>query len=290
MLSTKVRKLLRWTGSALSIFALIFVIGKLKDYSGEIDYSLLVSMTLPLVVLSVIYALANFLLTFAWKDLLKHFGVSVDSRSAVRLYGISQVAKYAPGNIFHFVGRQALGLEAGIPAWPLAKSAIWEIGMLAVSGSLFTVLALHYFFAGITVIQTLWLFLLIAPITIWISYRSFSRWIAQAIGKDIIFLTLSGTIFWAILSLVVAPMTTPGPEFTIVCGAYVIAWLAGLITPGAPAGIGVREFVLYALLHPFVSGADLLTAIVFGRITTVVGDVLFYILALIIGARAAKTV
>ena len=31
-------------------------------------------------------------------------------------------------------------------------------------------------------------------------------------------------------------------------GAYVIAWLAGLVTPGAPAGVGVRELVMYALL------------------------------------------
>jgi hypothetical protein len=34
----------------------------------------------------------------------------------------------------------------------------------------------------------------------------------------------------------------------IVMGSYVIAWLAGFVTPGAPAGIGVREAVLVILL------------------------------------------
>ena len=87
----------------------------------------------------------------------------------------------------------------------------------------------------------------------------------------------------------VSSVSIPGLELVIVCGAYVIAWLAGLVTPGAPAGVGIREIVLYAILHPFINEADLLTAIVFGRIITVVGDVLFYILALLIGTRAAKT-
>ena len=67
----------------------------------------------------------------------------------------------------------------------------------------------------------------------------------------------------------------------MVCGAYVIAWLAGLVTPGAPAGIGVREIVMYALLHTLISQSDLLTAIVLARIVTVAGDLLFYLLALI---------
>jgi uncharacterized membrane protein YbhN (UPF0104 family) len=290
VLSTKVKKLLSWAGSALSLLAIFFVVGKLRAYSSEIDYLLLISLTLPLVVLSVGYAASNLLLTFAWKDLLKHFDVSVDSRSAIRLYGISQLAKYAPGNIFHFIGRQALGQDAGLPAWPLAKSAIWEIGVLATSGSLFTVLVLHHFYAGITVIQTLGLFLVVVLITGWLSNRWFSRWIAQAIGRDVVFLTVSGIIFLAILSLVVSTPAIARLEFTIVCGAYVIAWLAGLITPGAPAGVGVRELVLYALLHSFVNQADLLTAIVLGRIITIVGDVLFYLLALSIGAPAAKAV
>jgi uncharacterized membrane protein YeaQ/YmgE (transglycosylase-associated protein family) len=51
----------------------------------------------------------------------------------------------------------------------------------------------------------------------------------------------------------------------VICGAYVVAWLAGLLTPGAPA--------------------DLLTAIVLGRIVTVFGDVVFYLLAVCIRPR-----
>ncbi|MDZ7598490.1 MAG: hypothetical protein U5J82_09410 [Desulfobacterales bacterium] len=47
----------------------------------------------------------------------------------------------------------------------------------------------------------------------------------------------------SILALV-APSFVTFSTFFALCGAYVIAWLAGLVTPGAPAGVGVRELVL----------------------------------------------
>jgi uncharacterized membrane protein YbhN (UPF0104 family) len=289
VLSTSVRKILNWSGSALSVLAIIFVVGKLQDYGTEIEYSLIASLKLPLILLSVAFGTANLLLAIAWKDLMKHFGVSVDTLMAIRVYGVSQLAKYVPGNIFHFVGRQALGLNAGLPAWPLAKSVIWEIGVLSISGSLFIILVSHYFYAGIPIILALGLFLLAVLLTLWISSRWFSRWIMQAIGFDILFLILSGVIFLAVLSLVIPSDAIPGSEIMIVCGAYVVAWLAGLITPGAPAGVGIREFVLYAILHPFVNEADLLAAIIFGRIVTVSGDVLFYLMAVLANARTRES-
>ena len=75
-----------------------------------------------------------------------------------------------------------------------------------------------------------------------------------------------------------------------VCGSYVVAWLACLVTPGAPAGVGIREVVLFTLLNPVVSEADLLAAIIFGRIVTVGGDVLFYLTALVMNVRTTKAV
>lgn len=68
-----------------------------------------------------------------------------------------------------------------------------------------------------------------------------------------------------------------------ICSAYVIAWLAGAITPGAPAGIGIREVVMFALLQPVVGESDLLVAIVLNRAITAGGDTLFYFFALALG-------
>ena len=51
-------------------------------------------------VLALSYAAANLVLVLAWWSLLSQFGGSTWFRWALRTYGLSQIAKYAPGNIF----------------------------------------------------------------------------------------------------------------------------------------------------------------------------------------------
>ena len=288
MPSDKAKSFFRWAGSGLSILGVIFVIGKLKDYGSEIDISVFATMAFPILGLSVVYGLANLLLAFAWKDLLNYFDEPIGSFLAIRIYGESQLAKYVPGNVFHFVGRQALGLEAGLPAWPLAKSAIWEIGMLVVAGSMFITVVIPYFQPGFSVIFALVLFALVVLIIMWVSNRWYSHWIARAMAWHMAFLVLTGLVFLTVLSLIAPAENISGSVLVFICGSYVVAWLAGLVTPGAPAGVGIREVVLFALLKPIVSEADLLAAVIFGRIVTVGGDILFYLSALLINSQNAK--
>lgn len=289
MPSDKAKKFFRWAGTGLSILAVIFVIDKLRDYGNEIDISVFATMAFPILGLSVVYGLANVLLAFAWRDLLKYFDQPIGSFLAIRIYGESQLAKYVPGNVFHFVGRQALGLEAGLPAWPLAKSAIWEIGVLVIAGCMFLTLVMPYLHAGFPVIFTVVLFAVVVLTITWVSKRWYSHWVARALGWHVAFLVLTGIVFITLLSLIVPEEGISGSILVFACGSYVVAWLAGLVTPGAPAGVGIREIVLFTLLKPIVSEADLLTAIILGRIVTVGGDILFYLSALILNVQVAKT-
>jgi hypothetical protein len=71
-------------------------------------------------------------------------------------------------------------------------------------------------------------------------------------------------------------------RLAVACGgAYVVAWLAGLLTPGSPAGMGVREIALLALLGSRFAEADLLMAVVVSRGITLAGDVGFFAWALL---------
>ena len=277
MLSARARDLVGWAGSGLSLIAIVFVMVKLKEYSGDLDVSLIKHLLRPLVALSIVYGVANLIMVLSWKNILQHLGVSVSTRWATGVYGTSQLAKYIPGNIFHFLSRQAMGAEAGVPAMPLVKSTLWELGVFAIAGSLAILLVLPNLYqdqcSGLSIV----LFVLVSVIAMWISQRWFSRWVAHALGWDILFLCVSGLVFVAVLSLFT---TVPATAVILIGGSYVLAWLAGLVTPGAPAGVGIREVVLLALLHPLVSEADLLPAVLAGRVVTVVGDFLFYLIAL----------
>jgi len=90
----------------------------------------------------------------------------------------------------------------------------------------------------------------------------------------IVFLALSGLVFLSTLSIVNNGPTGIGAEAAV--GAYVIAWLIGLLTPGLPAGLGVRESVLVILLTSYVGAPVILLTAIAGRAITVLGDLIFF--------------
>jgi glycosyltransferase 2 family protein len=270
----KLKAGLHWCGSILAIAGTVFVVLRLREYGGEIDLGRF-GMTewLVLVALALIYGLSNLTLAMAWWNLLQKFSANVSRRWAIRTYGISQIAKYVPGNIFHLAGRQTIGMAAGLPAWPLAKSAIWELGLLALAAAIFSVLAIPLTTSGTSILPMVIVFVLAVSVTAGVLQRYTVGPVAIAFAWHVLFLAVSAAIFAGLVELL-----SPLPDVSLLPalgGAYVLAWLAGFATPGAPAGLGVREFVLLFLLHGLVDETDLLLAIVLGRIVTVCGDCVF---------------
>jgi len=276
------KRILYFAGGSLGLIGIVFVALRLKSYSAELDFSQFTPSVWSLIIfLSVIYGAANLFLSVAWRKLLLYFAIQIPLLQAIRLFGLSQLAKYVPGNIFHLAGRQALGMAAGLPAKVLAKSAVWELGGFVVAGVLFAPIVAP---------------LVLEPISVWLSLggfaaallcawlvvrRMFAATVSNALLAQCCFLAISGVIFVAILALV-SPQSCSAPLIPALCGAYIISWLAGFVTPGAPAGVGVRELVLLFLLKGLVLEADLLLAVVLGRVVTVLGDFLFFLAALLI--------
>jgi len=66
-----------------------------------------------------------------------------------------------------------------------------------------------------------------------------------------------------------------------VIGIYTCSWLIGFVTPGAPAGIGIREVFLVTLLTSITDEALIITTVVIFRIVSILGDVLGFSIAAI---------
>jgi hypothetical protein len=282
------RKILHRLGTVLAGAGVIFVGFKLKEYSTQIGLAGLDSgIWLALAGFGLVYGLSDLLLALAWSDLLTYFGVSVSKRWAVWAYGVSQLARYIPGNIFQLASRQAIGAGAGIPPWPLAKSALWELGLIAAIGGLFACLALlspdlslgHAVMAIAAVVLSAAL----------LAFKVGGGLLVRVVCSYVLFLFTSAMVFTSVLFLTTP--TDPGNVMVIwrFVGPYIVAWIAGMVTPGAPAGIGVREAILYALLNPLVSDSYLLTAIVLGRMVSVAGDLAYYAVALGMSRRPKQT-
>jgi len=110
--------------------------------------------------------------------------------------------------------------------------------------------------------------------------------LAKRVGFSIMLMFLYSVTFLLTLILLGQEMTVD-LGFAII-GLYLLSWLAGFITPGAPSGLGVREVVMMMFLGDFVSVTILTAAMVMHRVLTVVGDVCAYTFAKVLVQASRK--
>jgi hypothetical protein len=258
----------------------------MHEYSAQLDFTRfdLLAWTI-LMVFVIAYGLASIMLALAWWNLLTHFGATTPQLWAVRVYGLTQLAKYVPGNIMHLASRQAMGMAGGVRGWPLAKSSMWELGLISVTGSLFFVLALPQFLPDVSSTMATVAFVVVFIIMVSGLTKFVGSQAARAVWLYTSFLIVSGMLFVGLLVLLMGGSEIAHSQVLPFCGAFVVAWLVGLVTPGAPAGVGVRELVLMALLKGLVPEDDLLMAVLLSRVVTVGGDGLFFLVVSLFSVR-----
>lgn len=280
------RRLLHWCGSFLALAGIVFVGFRLYSYSLELDVLRITIVDWVFIAaLSIIYGAANFLLARAWWHLLQNFRLPVSRLESTRIFGISQLAKYVPGNIFHLAGRQALGMAAGLAPGALAKSTVWELGLLAVVGAQFGWLIFPLIMPHFSESISLVLLLGSVALTGKVLQGIFGRHVVYSFLWQILFMLVSSVIFIALILMVSGGEGLTVWHLLTIGGAYIAAWLVGLVTPGAPAGVGIRELILLFMLNSVVGEKDLLMAVLLGRLVTVGGDFLFFAVANTIPAK-----
>ena len=282
-MNVAVKRTLNGAGTVLALLGILFVAQRLWHYGSHLDAARFgPAAWLGMSAAALAYGAANLLLAVGWGQLLAGFHQPCRPRWVVGIYGVTQLAKYLPGNIFHFAGRQALGMAAGLPGGALAKSTIWELALLCAGGGLCGLLALPLLLPWLPPVAAALLGLaawLVASVLLRrVSPPERTAFLRTALLCYSLFLLIAGLLFCAVLVAIIVPAPAPLlPFLPALCGAYVLAWLAGLVTPGAPAGVGIREMVLIFLLKDVVADPDVVMAVLAGRLITVAGDVLFFV-------------
>ena len=269
------KDLLHYVGSGIGIIGIVFISQRLYLHFDQINISNLdLHIWLGLCVLGIIYGFSNQLLSISWWIILRFLGVNLNKNTAIRIYGISLLGKYVPSNIFQFAGRQALGLAAGCPGKALLKSTFWELGIISIAGTLYGIIAIPLLFSQSFENITILIFPLCMLGLFFIIKNYLDRELSKVFLLYLFFLGISGVVFSGIIGLI-SPELYRQSHFISIGSVYVIAWLIGLITPGAPAGLGVRELVLVGLLANSTNEADVVFAALLGRIVTIFGDVIY---------------
>ena len=247
---------------------------------------------LILVTLLVFYIFGYAIFSYSWLLQLKVKYPEFSYRSAFSIIGRSQIGKYLPGNIAQFVARLALLPKNMKKTDVMYTMFIENIVMLTTSVVVGICYIFYFDFFREIGQQRLWLglaaflsFSLISYFGIRLLRNKFDFLkLSQSVSVKILALSfLSPIMGGATIYLLVAIFgdTSSVTYFQCVTG-FSLSFVAGFIVPGAPGGIGIREFVFVLLFGGFVTTAIALEIILTFRVLSITGDALLFALAYLI--------
>ena len=266
---SRIKPYLRWFILGGVLF---FLITTIKDRFAEVAAVRIDTKGWFVLAIAVIITiLAHVWSGWVWTWILKIFKQPLGTTEGIRVYLITNIAKYSPGNIWHFYGRiSAVGKKGGSRGAATLSVLLEPLLMAAaalliglVSSTLGGVevnferggiwLQLAALIAVLVGIQPL----ILNPLLHRLS-RSKNK--ADAAKAEAIQLTkyplapFLGEMGFVILRGVgfiltfVALQTVTWQQIPQLFTSFSFAWLLGLIVPGAPGGLGVFEATAYGLL------------------------------------------
>ncbi|RYD15556.1 MAG: hypothetical protein EOP90_06280 [Lysobacteraceae bacterium] len=231
------------------------------------------------------YVTGGLLLAFAWSSLVR-IGSSARLRRTPLIVGHlrSQLAKYLPGNVFHLAWRHLAARREGAGHRALALALALETVLLLASAA---ILALGVVSDPRIEALAPWARALVwtAPLLAllaWIGIGLVGRRAGQerlaprrtAGPLATVFVLDLAFFFTAALSLRLLCAQPDAFPLSAWCGWLALAWAVGYVTPGAPAGLGLREAVLALGLAPVLGAAPALALALAYRLVTVIADAL----------------
>ncbi len=233
--------------------------------------------------------LAHIWCGWVWHWMIRLLNIqSVTPDWAVITYLKTNLAKYLPGNIWHFVGRVQALRSHGAPLGIAATAVVLEPLLMAAAALAVIVLSQPsaWLQAGILLVVLAGVHPRILNPVLKRLTRSklrqselasqsetlgLQRYPLQPLMGAIVFVLIRGLGFLCVLTALTPVAWGQG---LAVVGNFSVAWLLGLIVPGAPGGLGVFESTALALLGTEFSPAVVLGAVALYRLISTLAEIL----------------
>jgi len=304
----KMKKYIKIIGNIITVIAIIFVVKKL--FENDIDYSILFNKEniLPVIICTIILTSIVILNCISWKKLVHIISeISIPFKEAVTVYTKSNILKYLPGNVFQYVGRNELAINLGIRHTDVASATVLDVVMMVAASFLISLILLKgaildifltykdtfVIVAGVVIVIAIAV-IIVVSLCFKDKFKAFLLRFLNVFKKKNIMATISCMLYYISVTLIssllymlvlglVLKQNINMDLFMNICGAYTLSWLIGFITPGAPAGIGIKEAVMLAVTNGLLSQNVIVLSLLVLRILTIFGDILgFAIVQLIV--------
>ena len=261
-----------------------------KDNLNQLDTQFINFKSIFISLFLVILSMFSYgLFSKAWVMLLEKKYPNFKLKIAFQIIGMSQIAKYLPGNVAHIVGRFYLSKKllssTDITTTLLIETILFTgtsflIGCgYIIYSDIYSVIPKSDLIIVFTVFSSIVLATYLGLKILNKNYDT-SYINTQSIFKSLfIYLLLpiiGGLTIYVIFNCIL--QSTPLP-FLLCASAFSLSFLAGFIVPGAPGGIGVREYIFTILLTPFVAPILALQAILIFRLISLMSDVVLFFIS-----------
>ncbi len=239
-------------------------------------------------------------LAYCWALLLhQNTASSGQLAAAARIWLLSMITRYIPGNVWHILSRVALADQIGVAAGRVLSSATIE-QVLTLLGAL-ALFGLTLPFWGIAAGAQAWLLLLLplglallhprvmGAALIWAaakfkrpelawhySYRQVLVLLLAYVAANL----CAGLALWTLL-LGLTPVRSD--QVALVIGASALAWAVGYLSFLTPSGLGVREALLTTLLAQVYPLPVAIVGSLLFRLVLTIGEFLAVLVAWIYG-------
>jgi Lysylphosphatidylglycerol synthase TM region len=218
--------------------------------------------------------IAKFILAFFTYLCLNYIDKQISFKECFYIYQISQLAKYLPGNIWHFVAKGVYYKKKGLSLNQTNKVILienfWIVFSALIIGSALLVLNEKAFLYILFQKYKIYIFAYAVLLT---GITGFAIWIANW-KKSLDFFLKKWELHLKIFSVLILAWFFIGSNFYLVyiscvqgstsfsyvTGVFIIAFCFGFVTPFAPAGVGIRETVLVLGLASHASYETVLIA------------------------------
>ncbi len=247
--------------------------------------------------------LAHIWAGWVWTWILRDFKQSASSIKLIQAYLKTNIAKYLPGNVGHYIGRIIAAKNLRVSTSAATVSVLLEPLLMAAAALIIVLLCSQFTLTEDSLIlllgQILGLLaalcllhpLFLNPVINFVYRRkqhksnneslsgiplSLNRYPLISLLGELGFLLLRASGF--ILTLyAIAPINLT--QLPLIIGAFSFAWLLGLIIPGAPGGLGIFEATAIGILQQFFPIALIISASVLYRLISIVAETIAAALA-----------
>lgn len=297
-------RLLKYIGNIITILAIIMIVKKIYSYKDDYFNIFSRENIFFFIVIVLIYISLVMIGGIPWASIVNTLsGCNMHYSEVVFVYVKSNILKYIPGNIFQYVGRNELAITKNLKHTEVALATLTDIICYIFTGLLLSLLMAgnelkswiieqrFSFFNEKNIILCTVAF--VAAIIIFFIYAwkkhtiiymlspVFSLKFVRTFILNCIFYTFLGMATAGLYIAVFSILLQNGfslQEIITYTGLMQVALVIGFITPGSPAGVGVREAISLFLLKEMIPEPIILSGIVIMRVLAIIGDFSAYII------------